>query len=64
MNAQQTKPLEFFSFCNTGKSFHRLLTGAPYCPACQGENVLEQGYEHNHRHYCRDCDIIVWITMQ
>jgi len=36
--------------------------GQPYCPECKSLNVLEQGFDHNHRHHCRVCNVTYWIT--
>jgi ribosomal protein S27AE len=44
------------------RQYHGIIDGKPYCPKCGSSNVLEQGYEHNHRHYCRECNIIYWLT--
>lgn len=51
-----------FEFCNGWPDYHHCIGNRPYCPKCGSLNVQEQGYEHNHRHYCRDCDVIYWIT--
>ena len=45
-----------------GRDTHTLFGNKPKCPECGSLNVLEQGYPHNHRHYCRDEDVLYWIT--
>ena len=41
---------------------HLMIDGKPICPECKSLNVIEQGYEHNHRHHCYDCKVTYWIT--
>jgi ribosomal protein S27AE len=51
---------ESWEYRNSGQSFH-LADGTPVCPACGDFPVIEQGYEHNHRHYCTRCGVIYWL---
>jgi hypothetical protein len=52
---------ESWAYCNAKTTFHR-ENGAPFCPSCGNTGVTEQGYDHNHRHYCPRCRVMFWIT--
>ncbi len=55
--------LDPFTYCNKPLVLtHGILSGKAFCPHCGSENVIEQGYEHNHRHHCYDCNETWWIT--
>jgi transposase-like protein len=45
-----------------GRDTHGIMSGKPRCPECRSENVIEQGFPHNHRHHCWDCKVTYWIT--
>ena len=50
-------------YCNDGNDYHSVCGGLPYCPKCHAwkDDVIEQGFEHNHRHYCKRCNVVYWI---
>ena len=45
-----------------GVRCHGLLDTRAYCPECKSYNVVEQGFEHNHRHHCKDENVTYWIS--
>lgn len=47
-----------------GQDTHTMFKKIALCPKCFSQNVLEQGYPHNHRHYCIDEDVVYWITRE
>ena len=49
-----------WKYRDAGQAFHR-ADGTPVCPACGDPDVIEQGYEYNHRHHCNRCRVTYWI---
>lgn len=48
-------------------SYHTFGFDEPICPKCMAvgkHNVIERGFEHNHRHDCKVCGNETWITNQ
>ena len=58
-------PPESFAYCNDGNDYHSVVNHYPLCPnpGCRawGDEILEQGYPHNHRHHCYRCGVTYWI---
>ena len=40
----------------------KIFFGSEICELCGSSNVLQQGFEHNHRHHCLDCGHITVVT--
>ena len=47
------------------RAWYRLciMAGFEICERCGSFNVLQQGYPHNHRHYCQDCGELTWVYL-